>query len=221
MTISDASWSPRLRQVGDLERSDHWYLTPTDQCWFFGEYAPGKGWSHSQTNQLVINLKKKPELRNTAQWPHKAAAISQVARAIAANIRPELLPGITFVPIPPSKPSTSPVYDDRMSQVAHRISPGCDVRELLFTHSERDARHATGQKRDPEGLRATLSLRRDLLASPPRQIILLDDVLTTGCSYTVCHSMLQDALPTAEIFGLFVARRVIDRSAAFEPFEDF
>jgi len=220
MTTSDASWSPRLRQVGDLERSDHWYLTAADQCWFFGEYTAGKGWAHSQTNQLVLNLKKKPEFRNTAQWPHKAAAISRVARAIAANIKPEAMPGLTFVPIPPSKPVGSPDHDDRMSQVARQIAPGCHVRELLFTQSDRDARHATGQKRDPDALRATLALRADLLADPPGQIVLLDDVLTTGCSYMVCRSMLLEALPNADIFGVFVARRVVDRTSAFDAFID-
>lgn len=220
MTTSDASWSPRLRQVGDLERPDHWYLSPSDQCWFFGEYIPGKGYAHSQTNQLVLNLKKKPELRNTAQWPHKAAAITRVARTIAANILPDAMPSLTFVPIPPSKLPTSPDYDDRMTQVARQIAPNCDVRELLIPQGDRDARHLTGQKRDPDALRATLALRSELLADPPTQIVLLDDVLTTGCSYTVCRTMLHEALPNADIFGVFVARRVIDRTTAFEDFID-
>ena len=63
MTTSDASWSPSLRKVTDLERGDHWYLRESDQCYFFGEYTPGKGWAHSQTNQLVLNLKILPALR--------------------------------------------------------------------------------------------------------------------------------------------------------------
>jgi hypothetical protein len=218
MTTSDASWSPRLRLVGDLERQDHWYLGPNDQCYFFGEYTPGKGFAHSATNQLVMNLKKKPETRGTAQWNHKLAAIDRVARSIAANILPEALPGLTFVPIPPSKPSTAPGYDDRMTQVARRIVPGCDVRELIVTQAERDARHTTGEKRDPAALRATLALVPALLANPPKQIVLLDDVLTTGCSFTVCRAMLQEVLPQADIFGIFVARRVVDRTSPFEAF---
>lgn len=220
MTTSDASWSPKLRQVGELERPDHWYLADTDQCFFFGEYTAYKGYSHSETNQLVSNLKKKPALRTTGQWVYKTGAIQRVARSIAANILSEALPALTFVPIPPSKPPSSPDYDDRMTQVARQIGPACDVRELLFTQTERDARHASGDKRDPAVLRATLALRPELLANPPRQIVLLDDVLTTGCSFTVCASMLREVLPDADIFGIFVARRVADRTSPFEAFFD-
>lgn len=220
MTTSDASWSPKLRVVGDLEREDHWYLGADDHCYFFGEYMPRKGFAHSATNQLVMNLKKKPDLRHTAQWSHKLATIQRVARTIQSNILPEALPGLTFVPIPPSKPPTSPGYDDRMAQVARQIAGNCDVRELIVTQAERDARHTTGEKRDPAALRATLALVPALLANPPRQIVLLDDVLTTGCSFRVCRTMLQEALPSADIFGVFVARRVIDRTSPFEAFID-
>lgn len=221
MTTSDASWSASLRKISELERGDHWYLRDTDQCYFFGEYSPGKGWAHSQTNQLVLNLKKKPALRTTNQWVHKTKAIADVGRAIAANFKPEMLPGITFVPIPPSKPREHPEYDDRMLQVARRIAPACDVREVIHTAVARDPRHTSGSKRDPAELRATLGVRPELLAGlGARSIVILDDVLTTGCSYTVCRDLLAQHLPEATIFGIFVARRIVDRTAAFEDFAD-
>ena len=221
MTTSDASWSPSLRQIGDLERQDHWYLRDGDRCYFFGEYSPGKGWAHSQTNQLVLNLKKPPALRTTSQWVHKTNAIGQVGRSIAANFKAEMLPGITFVPIPPSKPVDHPDYDDRMLQVARRIAPACDVREALYTLAERDPRHTSGSKRDPDALRASLGIRAELLANlGERPIVILDDVLTTGCSYTVCRDLLAQHLPGASIFGIFVARRVVDRTGAFADFSD-
>lgn len=220
MTTSDASWSASLRQIGELELRDHWHLAEGDVCYFFGEYTPYKGYSHSQTNQIIANLKKKPALRDTNQWPHKVRAIDGLARSIAGNLKAEALPGITFVPIPPSKVPTSPEYDDRMFQVARRIAPNCDVRELLFTSTERDARHSSGGKRDPAELRATLSVRAELLANKPDLIVLLDDVLTTGCSFKVCRAMLQEALPDATIIGIFAARRVVDRASAWEDFMD-
>lgn len=219
MKTSDESWSGSLRQVGDLERPDHWYLTEEDLCYFFGEYTAYKGYAHSVTNQLIANLKKKPSTRGTPQWSYKMAAISRVARAIAANINPEALPTLTFVPVPPSKPPSSPEYDDRMTQVARQIAPGCDVREILQTAQDRDPRHLSGDKRDPVALRTTLEIRRELIASPPTRIILLDDVLTTGCSYTVCKSMLSEAIPGVEIFGIFVARRAVDRTCPFDIFD--
>lgn len=214
MTTSDASWSHSLRQIGELERGDHWYLRDTDQCYFFGEYTAYAGFGHSQTNQLIVNLKKKPSLRDTPQWAYKTEAIRRVASSIAANIKPELLGGVTFVPIPPSKPQTSPDYDDRMAQVARSIGPACDVRELLFTQVEREAFHTSSSRRDPCELRQTLGLRTEEFGAPtPSIIMLLDDVLTTGCSYVTCRDILAEVFPNASIFGLFVARRVVDRSA--------
>lgn len=220
MTTSDASWSHSLRQISDLERGDHWYLRDTDQCYFFGEYTPYKGWSHSTTNQLIANLKKKPSTRGTMQWNHKLNAIGQLARTIGANIKPEALPGVTFVPIPPSKPEDHPEYDDRMRQVATRIRTGCDSRDILFTQIERDARHTSGNRRDPEALRDSLGIRNALLTPPPTTIALLDDVLTTGCSFTVCRDLLAALVPGATIVGIFAARRVIDRTSMFEDFDD-
>ncbi len=61
MPTSDASWSGRLRLIGDLERPDHHHLEAGDQCAFFGEYTPGEGWKHSSTNNLILNLKKGTE----------------------------------------------------------------------------------------------------------------------------------------------------------------
>lgn len=220
MTTSDESWSGRLRQIGELERRDHWHLVESDVCYFFGEYTPYKGYSHSKTNQIISNLKKPLSVKATSQWPHKLAAIEGIGRLIGRNLKPEALPGVTFVPIPPSKPPGSPAYDDRMVQVARNIAPNCDVRELLVTSGERDARHTSGGKRDPAELKATLSLRSDLLAKPPNVIALLDDVLTTGCSFKVCREILQDALPEATIIGIFAARRVVDRTSAWEDFAD-
>jgi hypothetical protein len=216
MKTSDESWSGSLRLVGDLERPDHWYLTEADVCYFFGEYTAHKGYAHSATNQLIANLKKKPSTRSTPQWGYKTAAIGRIARAIAANLKPGALQGLTFVPIPPSKPPDSPEYDDRMSQVARQIGPDCDVREILHTVRERDPRHMTSDKRHPAALRATLGIRDELIVKPPQLVVLLDDVLTTGCSYTVCRDMLVEAIPGLQVVGIFVARRAVDRTAGFE-----
>ena len=218
MPTSDASWSARVRVVGDLERPDHWFLTEADDCAFFGEYTAGGGYAHSFTNQLVLNLKKSPDLAGTPQYAWKGRAIRDVGRAIADNISTEALTRACFVPIPPSKQPGTPGYDDRMVQVARAIGPGVDVREVLVTTAERDAMHIQSTRRDPDALRATLGLNTALLQPAPEQVILLDDVLTTGCSFMVCKAMLSEVWPEAKIFGLFVARRALDRTNDFEGF---
>lgn len=88
MPTSDESWSGKLRIVGDLERPDHWYITEEDKCAFFGEYTAYAGYGHSSTNQLIHNLKKKPETRGVPQWAWKARAIRDVGQALVANPDP-------------------------------------------------------------------------------------------------------------------------------------
>lgn len=216
MPTSDSSWSGRLRVVGDLERPDHWHLTPEDSCAFFGEYTARMGYAHSKTNQLIHNLKKKPELAQTPQYVWKRRAIQEIGEALRNNLRADALARTLVVPIPPSKPPGTPGYDDRMAQVARAIGPGATVRELLVTTAERQAMHATSSHRDPDALRASLQLRAALTPTAPVQVLLLDDVLTTGCSFRVCKQMIQEQWPETAVFGVFAARRVIDHASEFD-----
>jgi hypothetical protein len=227
MPTSDASWSGRLRLIGELERADHYYLTGDDQCAFFGEYTPsayvaGPPWKHSSTNQLIHNLKKSPSKRDTAEWPHKVRAIGDCARAIKANLDPDQLGELAIVPIPPSKTAAHPDYDDRMIRVALGIGANVDVRQVLFTQQAREAAHINQGHRDPVALRASLAVRHDLVEDAPKAVVLIDDVLTTGCSFKVCKSMLVEIWPETEVFGLFIARRIIppiDPAIAFADIE--
>jgi hypothetical protein len=142
MPTSDVSWSANLRIVGDLERPDHYYLTDKDTCAFFGEYTARAGFAHSLTNQIIHNLKKKPETRHTPQWKHKVRTIREVGEAIAANLDAQALGGdAAFVPIPPSKLIGSSGYDNRMTQVARAIGSNVDVREALYAVAEREPMH--------------------------------------------------------------------------------
>ncbi|MHB8287377.1 MAG: hypothetical protein ACYDD1_22240, partial [Caulobacteraceae bacterium] len=210
MTIFDESWSGKPRLIGDLERPDHRYLTHDDACYFFGEYTAGGGYGHSSTNQLILNLKKSPELKATTQWKHKIKAIEEVAGVIAANFTPGALERVTFVPIPPSKVRADPEYDDRMIAVAKAIGPQVDVREFLVANRSRQPRHSSSNSRDPDELRQILDVR--LSGKRPDQIVIIDDMLTTGCSFKVCKEKIGSALPDVPVFGLFVARRAIDSS---------
>lgn len=219
MTTSDASWSAKFRLIGDLERPDHHYLSEQDQCVFWGEYTARAGYAHSTTNGLISNLKKSPSLKGTAQWRYKLAAIEDVARVMKAAVKPEALPSLTFVPIPPSKLPGEPEYDDRMAQVARLISPQ-GARELIRAIASRDARHNSDNKRDPAELRATLHINETVSAPPPTHVFLIDDVVTTGCSFTVCKQMLIERFPGIKVTGMFVARRALPpNEVVFADFE--
>lgn len=219
MTTSDASWLGELRVIGDLERADHWHLTTDDECAFLGEYTARKGYAHSKTNQIITNLKKGLELRGTSQWPWKNKAIVEIARCMSDNLQADKMQGVVVVPIPPSKPVGHPLYDDRMAQAARLIRPPADVRELLYTIAEREALHHQSGKRDVAAMMANIGVRVDLLQPDPVTVLLIDDVLTTGCSFKACKAVLAQHWPGATILGFFVARRVpekIDPAGIFQ-----
>jgi predicted amidophosphoribosyltransferase len=211
MPTSDESWSARLRKIGDLERPDHSYLSPSDECFFFGEYTARAGYSHSNTNSIISNLKKSPSLRGTSQWQHKERAIRECGAAIASNIKSERLSELTFVPIPPSKSPSSADYDDRITLVARAISPQADVREILYCAADREAMHTNQNHRDPNALRNLLGTRTELIANPRPIIVLIDDVVTTGCSFSVCKAILGRYWPASQIVGIFIARRAVPK----------
>lgn len=209
MPTLDESWSPKLRRIGEIERPDHWYLTHQDECFYFGEYTPRAGYGHSSTNQLIHNLKKGLQHKGTAQWRYKQRAISDCGAAIASNLKSNA--EVVIIPMPPSKCPGSPEYDDRMLQVAKAIG-SVQVRDIIYTLADREALHASCDHRDQRALRAKLGMRSEK-GIPPRNAILLDDLVTTGCSFTVCKAMLAEEWPETRILGIFIARRTIQHSA--------
>ncbi|OJY48754.1 hypothetical protein [Sphingomonas sp. 67-41] len=220
MPTLDASWSPQIRKIGDLERQDHWYLTPDHDCYFFGEYTARAGYSHSSTNQIIGNLKKKPSVRHTPQWQYKLSDMRRVAAAVRSAINPQSYASTTFVPIPPSKMRADPEYDSRIADIARMISPDANVRELIDTVAERQSLHGSEQRLTPAQLTATLGINEALCDPAPTSIVLLDDVITTGCSFVACRALLQQRFPGVSVLGIFAARRAVDHSDDVAEFGD-
>jgi hypothetical protein len=221
MPTSDASWSGRLRIIGDLERPDHWHLQADDDAAFFGEYTPREGWRYSSTNQLILNLKKRPSVaRGTFQWPHKLQAIRDIAAAIRANLTPDALATSLFAPIPSSKTPAHPDFDPRMLQVAQSIGAPARAADVLRTTADRLAMHESADRRDPDALAATIEVIPAAIPAGIQRIFLLDDMITTGCSFRVCKRLLEPYVPGVPIIGLFASRRVLpDPLAAFDDLE--
>lgn len=210
MTTLDGSWSPQIRKISELERGDHWYLGANDECFFFGEYTARGGYNHSSTNQIITNIKKKPSLKATGQWRHKLHDMKRIASAIAGSINPQSFGQVTLVPVPPSKLPSHPEYDARMFQIAKWVSPNADVRELICLVKERDAAHESEHRLKPNELMSLLELNLQFVNPKPQQIILIDDVITTGCSFVACRDLLRAQFGAdLAIYGVFAARRVV------------
>jgi hypothetical protein len=210
----------RLTKIDDLARPDHFFLTPTDVCYFLGEYTARKGFAFSPGNNLVLNFKKSVATRGTPQWQHKERAIQEVAAAFRSALPAAFLNMATLVPIPPSKAKSDSLHDDRMTRVlrAIRESPPLDVRELIVQASSTAAVHDQAVRPQPEDIAGLYTIDRRQCEPAPSAIALCDDVLTTGAHYRAALSVVQQAFPGVRVIGLFIARRVPE-AMDFEAFD--
>jgi hypothetical protein len=216
MTKSSSTFPQRFTKIDDLTRPDHWYLTQDDECYFFGEYTARKGFSFSATNQLSLNFKKRADLRGTGQWYWKEKAVDEIARAFRGAIQDKGLDILTFVPIPPSKARTDPLYDNRLRWMLDSIRPSrpVDVRELIEQGQSTTAAHESDTRPTPDELAGLYRITRALTTPKPQLIAIVDDLLTTGCHFRAAKTVLAPLFPGVNIIGLFVARRVPDSEIA-------
>lgn len=197
----------RIVKVDELTLPDHHYLDAQDICYYAGEYTAGEGHAYSDTNQLIHNFKKSVDKRGTAQWQYKERAIVQAANIFRAAIKADA--EVTFVPIPPSKAKSDPLYDDRMLRMLQLVCKGryTDIRELVVQTRSSEAAHLSQARPRPEDLSDIYEIDERLAEPAPSTIFVVDDVLTTGCHFKAVKRMLQQRFPEAVVVGFFIARR--------------
>ena len=200
----------RIIEIDDLIRRDHHYLTPEDKCYFHGEYTAGEGYAYSHTNHLVINFKKEVNRRGRMEWQYKERAIAKAAQILASAFTPEAFSKVTFVPVPPSKAKTDPLYDDRLVQMLKTMCQAkkSDIRELVIQVKSMDPSHASGDRPTPDQIAANYILDQSLLLPTPNLIFICDDVITTGSHFKAVQKIIRTQFPETSVCGLFIARRV-------------
>ncbi|MCY3878925.1 MAG: hypothetical protein OXF74_07075 [Rhodobacteraceae bacterium] len=220
MTSGTTSFPERFTKIDDLTRSDHYYLNADDVCLFLGEYTAQMGFAHSATNQLIINFKKPMDCRGRPEWRYKKQNIVKAAQALYRAFGKADLQAYTFVPVPPSKARTDPMYDNRLtvmlkmvSEFVHQHRGGhLDVREMVIQTQSTGAVHDSDIRPEPEELADLYEIQHKMLADAKDNIVICDDVLTTGCHFGAMEMVILEALPEANIRGMFLARRVTPSS---------
>lgn len=188
---------------------DHSYLVAGDQCLFLREYTSRKGFSFSETNSQVNNLKKK---RTDGGFHYKGPAIVRCGAEMLAGLNDKWLAIGTLVPIPPSKIKGDPLHDDRMLQVCREIaakaSVKVDVRELIVQKASTQAAHERADRPTVNEILANYEIDQALVKPAPTSIGLIDDVLTSGTHFKAAQRLLHQQFPMAKIYGIYWARRV-------------
>ncbi|MEO0551273.1 MAG: hypothetical protein AAFZ91_15250 [Pseudomonadota bacterium] len=218
MTTFDISFFPRkLSKIDELHLPDHHHLNSQDHCYYLGEYTARAGYSHSPTNNLIINFKKPMNRRGGRQWVYKLKAIRKAAEVMSFALKDTDFESVSFVPIPPSKRKTDPEYDDRVAQTL-RLAFGTrsDIIDALTIAESREAYH-NDTNRCPSALTDNLVVDLDELGKAKRTIVLFDDVITTGCHFRAMKDEILSIAPDKTIYGVFLARRV-PNSADFSSF---
>jgi hypothetical protein len=208
----------RLSLIDDSNRDDHSRLTDDDICYYLFEYTSRRGYGFSATNQLVSNLKKKPSGAGQSSYGYKARAIGTCGGHFSATLDPTWLVEATLVPIPGSKASGHPDFDDRIERVCRAIRPAPDVRALVVQTESISASHEAGdgERVTVEHLLQVYEINEALAVPVPQKIAIVDDVLTAGTHYRAMHSILSERFPQVPLVGLFIARRVFPE-VEFDP----
>lgn len=200
----------KLVLIDEFTLLDHYYLDSSDKCYYWFNYTAQKGYSYSECNELILNFKKDVDKKGSYEYRHKTNAIIKIANLLN-NINQASIDKSIFVPIPPSKTKANPLYDDRMLVALQKglLPKNADIRELVYQTVDTDASHKSDKKRDINALKSILSIDETLANNMRTHIVLVDDVLTTGCHFKAVKSILQARFPDATIIGLFIARREI------------
>ena len=200
MTKSESTYPPLLKRIDELLIGHHPFLQANDEIYCLGEYANGKQANFSPMNQLIFNYKKDLKWEGKAGWGYKETAIRDVANSFRASILqtsefPERIKNALLVPIPPSKATSDPGYDDRNLKMLNHFMPQGKICELILQKETRKALHESND-RDVDKLERNYIVN---ILNPNIQfneIWLFDDILRHGTHFRAIKNLLKTHLPS-------------------------
>jgi hypothetical protein len=201
----------RFIKIDDALRGEHYYLTAEDECYCLGEYQPRGGYGAGAVNDMLSNFKKPVTKRGLPEYRYKERDILRAGRFVRGALSPNAVTNFTYVPVPPSKAKSDPLYDDRLVRALTSGQPVLDVRELIVMRQSVRAHHeyASGEKRPtPDELYDLLAIDPACLNPPLKgTVVIFDDLLTNGTHFKACQRILLETVPGTRIIGLFIGRR--------------
>lgn len=207
----------RFIVLDEKDIHQHSFIQKEDNIIYLGLYYSGEGY-RGEGNSLILNLKKPVDRRGSDEWQYKQDAINFVAQKIT-----EVMDDVSsekgrwyWIPIPPSKLEGNPMFDDRINQILELAQSNCSnqnniVANVIKQNSDREASSTSGNTRNVDTLRANYTMLSIPSSYDPfiDEIIVFDDMLTTGCHFKAAQKLILDSYPNARVNGVFIARRDI------------
>lgn len=202
-------------ELAAVDLHEHSYLVAGDVVFYREEYKSTQGFI-GQGNNLIANLKKSVGTLGTDEWHYKENSILAVACSIANEMQnASCVRGkVYWVPVPPSKIKTDPLFDDRLYRILILSIAASKTRkhfvsDVLYQISDRESLSSNTDKRDISELVSNYLMNDIPNYRPDKdQIIIFDDVLTTGCHFKAVEEVVLNRYPNADVKGFFIARRV-------------
>ena len=194
-TPETGKWPPSstLREVGRELYCQHSYLSTADRLRYVWEYTPKDG---SAVERFLHAFKS---LTNDTA---KLLAIGYAARCLA-GVLPENLRDWVFVPMPCS----GAIEDVRLDRMLQLVAPALDVRPLL-AQVRPIARGIKGLSVSDRV--ANLKVNKELIAPEPKGIVIVDDVVASGCHLRAAREALNELLPGVPTVGIALFRRAVE-----------
>lgn len=182
------------------------------ELYYARTYTPGAGYQHSETNNLINNLKR-PVDRPDNQLAYKRQSIDRFATELTEFIKRVLKPGrkVFLIPTPPSKTKDHKEYDNRVDQVATKVAANISeviLFPIVVGSLDLEATHESQASRETEAILKSLIIDQNLVKEYEKgvTIAILDDVLTSGAHFSAMRQLLLSIFPNSRIIGLFWAR---------------
>ena len=195
---------------------DRRFIDPEEHSIFFlRQYISGGGYDKSETNQLILNLKKSPNVPR-GQLYYKNQAIEKFASELQRLIgKTKQRAAVTWIPT--SKAKSDPEHDNRLYQVVSRACAGIPnlIPTELFISKSTVASLHNGGERNPINISRNWDIC-DADLGGCKGVYIIDDVLTTGSSMRAAIDLTRENFDNISVAGIVWAFAVDDPN----PFGD-
>jgi len=212
-----------IKLEGDLADSCSYLEESKVRCYYARIRVPG-GYGQSKANQLISNLKKSVSKKGTGEWYYKEQAVKQFAVELNGLLNSNLIDELAICFLPSSKRVDDPEYDPRwimLEQELKRLNPRYRFEAPIEVQESQEAYHVGSASRNPQNIMMNYKWV-GFKGEPPKYLIFVDDVLTTGGHLRAAEIMVTQNCPEIEDFGgaFWTKHQFADPADDFDIIED-